>query len=57
MAETIENAIRNRILVLDGAMGTMIQRAGLAEADFRGELFRDLPVRLEGDNDILVPTS
>ena len=46
MAETIENAIRNRILVLDGAMGTMIQRAGLAEADFRGELFRDHPVRL-----------
>lgn len=56
MAETIENAIRNRILVLDGAMGTMIQRAGLGEADFRGELFRDHPVRLEGDNDILVLT-
>ena len=56
MAETIENAIRTRILVLDGAMGTMIQRAGLAEADFRGELFRDHPVRLEGDNDILVLT-
>ena len=56
MAETIETAIRNRVLVLDGAMGTMIQRAGLAEEDFRGDEFRDHPVKLEGDNDILVLT-
>ena len=43
----------DRILVLDGAMGTMIQTFGLGEADFRGELLADHPVDLQGNNDIL----
>ena len=56
MAETIETVIRNRILVLDGATGTMIQRLALTEEDFRGDEFRDHPAKLEGNNDILVLT-
>jgi len=43
----------DRILVLDGAMGTMIQTYGLGEADFRGELLADHSVDLKGNNDIL----
>jgi 5-methyltetrahydrofolate--homocysteine methyltransferase len=42
-----------RILLLDGAMGTMIQRARLAEEDYRGERFRDWPRELKGNNDLL----
>ena len=49
-------AARQRVLVLDGGWGTMIQRRGLAEADFRGEGFADHPVQLKGDNDILCLT-
>lgn len=45
--------MRSRIVYLDGAMGTMLQRERLTEADFRGELFRDHPVDLKGDNDVL----
>jgi len=45
-----------RILVLDGAMGTMVQRYALSEADFRGERFRAHPKDLRGDNDVLVLT-
>jgi 5-methyltetrahydrofolate--homocysteine methyltransferase len=45
-----------RILILDGAMGTMIQRHGLAEADYRGERFADWPSDLKGNNDLLVLT-
>lgn len=41
------------MLVLDGAMGTMIQQYGLAEADFRGERFADSAALLKGNNDIL----
>lgn len=48
--------IKERILLLDGALGTMIQQCGLTEADFRGEEFRNHPVKLEGNNDILVLT-
>ncbi|MFO8150621.1 MAG: homocysteine S-methyltransferase family protein, partial [Trueperaceae bacterium] len=48
--------LRERVLVLDGAMGTMIQRAALAEADFRGERFRDHPRDLRGANDLLALT-
>ncbi|HEY3524434.1 MAG TPA: homocysteine S-methyltransferase family protein, partial [Candidatus Limnocylindrales bacterium] len=44
---------RERILVLDGAMGTMLQRLELSEADYRGERFRDHPTDLRGDVDIL----
>lgn len=48
--------MRQRILVLDGAMGTMIQNAQLNEDDFRGERFADWPVDLKGNNDLLVLT-
>lgn len=53
---SIERIIEERILVLDGAMGTMIQRRDLAEDDFRGDLFGGHPVKLAGDNDLLVLT-
>ena len=45
-----------RILVLDGAMGTMIQQYGLTEADFRGQRFQDAKVLLKGNNDLLCLT-
>ncbi len=48
--------LQRRLLVLDGAMGTMIQRHGLTEADYRGERFRDHPHDLKGNNDLLVLT-
>lgn len=50
----IREALKNRILVLDGAMGTMIQKYSLTEEDFRGERFASHPVPLKGNNDILV---
>lgn len=49
----IYSAIRNRILVLDGAMGTMLQRHNFSEEDFRGERFKDFPHPLKGNNDLL----
>ncbi|MFQ5415593.1 MAG: methionine synthase, partial [Myxococcota bacterium] len=52
----LERLLSERILILDGAMGTMIQAEGLSEADFRGERFADHPVDLQGDNEILVLT-
>jgi 5-methyltetrahydrofolate--homocysteine methyltransferase len=52
----LERLLSERILVLDGAMGTMIQAAGLAETDFRGERFADHPIDLAGDNELLVLT-
>lgn len=42
-----------RILVIDGAMGTMIQQHSLEEEDFRGEEFRDHIINLKGNNDLL----
>jgi 5-methyltetrahydrofolate--homocysteine methyltransferase len=48
--------LRERILVLDGAMGTMVQRHGLEEADYRGTRFADHPSDLKGNNDLLVFT-
>ena len=48
--------LRDRILVLDGAMGTVIQGYGLSEADCRGERFKDWPVDVKGNNDLLVLT-
>jgi 5-methyltetrahydrofolate--homocysteine methyltransferase len=45
--------IKNRILVLDGAMGTMLQRYNFSEEDFRGERFKDFPHSLKGNNDLL----
>ena len=47
------NALRSRILILDGGMGTMIQRLGLSEADYRGDRFRSVPGELKGNNDLL----
>ncbi|MDJ0973829.1 MAG: methionine synthase [Planctomycetota bacterium] len=52
----LEALLQERILLLDGAMGTMIQKAGLEEADFRGERFADHPHDLQGNNDLLVLT-
>ncbi|MGB9852197.1 MAG: methionine synthase [Candidatus Kapaibacteriota bacterium] len=53
---TLKQLLSERILVLDGAMGTMIQKHRLNESDFRGELFRNHPTNLKGNNDILVLT-
>jgi 5-methyltetrahydrofolate--homocysteine methyltransferase len=49
----LETALQQRILVLDGAMGTMIQAEGLQEADYRGERFADHGSDLKGNNDLL----
>jgi 5-methyltetrahydrofolate--homocysteine methyltransferase len=50
---TIESLLKQRILILDGAMGTMIQKHHLEEDDFRGERFKDWPSNLKGNNDLL----
>ena len=50
---TIQQEIKSRILVLDGAMGTMLQRHNFSEDDFRGEKFKDFPHPLKGNNDLL----
>lgn len=52
----LHDILKERILVLDGAMGTMVQRCGLGEEDFRGDRFAEHPVMLKGNNDILVLT-
>ena len=52
----MQQQINERILVLDGAMGTMIQRYNLSEADFRGERFKDVRGQLKGNNDLLCLT-
>lgn len=49
----IHKALEERILVLDGAMGTMLQAYKFTEADFRGERFKDYPSPLQGNNDLL----
>ncbi|MGC6487104.1 MAG: methionine synthase, partial [Planctomycetota bacterium] len=53
---TLEELLSRRILIVDGAMGTMLQRHRLTEADFRGERFADHGSDLQGNNDILVLT-
>ena len=53
---TLDEALSRRILILDGAMGTMIQSLGLDEAGFRGDRFRDHAIDLQGNNDLLVLT-
>ena len=55
-AAALPALMKQRILVLDGAMGTMVQRWKLSEADFRGTRFADHPVDLQGNNDLLVLT-
>src|SRR5688572_14253951 len=49
----IEDILKERILIIDGAMGTMIQRHTLEEADFRGERFKNHAFPLKGNNDVL----
>ena len=51
--ESLKRSLEERILVLDGAMGSMIQGYGLEETDFRGTLFKDHPSELQGDNELL----
>ncbi|MBF1217797.1 MAG: homocysteine S-methyltransferase family protein, partial [Haemophilus parainfluenzae] len=52
----LKQALDQRILILDGAMGTMIQKYKLTEADFRGERFKESAVDLRGNNDLLTLT-
>ncbi len=53
----IKELIKEKILVLDGAMGTMIQKYKLKEEDFRGQAYKDHPVNLKGNNDLLSLTN
>ncbi|MDR5902095.1 methionine synthase [Halomonas icarae] len=53
---TLIECLAERILMLDGGMGTMLQNAGLSEDDFRGARFTDWPSDLKGNNDLLVLT-
>ena len=53
---TLDRLLAERILILDGATGTMIQRHPLEEADFRGDRFAEHPLPLRGNNDLLVLT-
>lgn len=52
----LNEEVRKRILVLDGAMGTMIQQYNLTEEDFRGKRFAELPGQMKGNNDLLCLT-
>src|SRR3974390_713776 len=54
--EALEERASERILILDGAMGTMIQRHKFTEEDFRGERFKDHHKDLRGNNDLLILT-
>ncbi len=56
MTKSIARELEQRVLVLDGAMGTMIQRYNLEERDFRGDRFPDHPCDLKGNNDLLCLT-
>ncbi|TYK40615.1 methionine synthase [Bacteroides pyogenes] len=56
MKKTITQLVPERILILDGAMGTMIQQYKLEEKDFRGERFAHIPGQLKGNNDLLCLT-
>ncbi|MES2778109.1 MAG: homocysteine S-methyltransferase family protein [Bacteroidota bacterium] len=51
--KTLQQCLSERILVIDGAMGTMIQRHKLQEADYRGERFKDWHTDVQGNNDLL----
>ena len=52
-AEALRDLLAQRILVLDGAWGTMLQRQGLEDADYRGQRFKDHPREVAGDPDLL----
>ena len=49
----IREVLKDRILVLDGAMGSLIQEYKLSDADYRGEQFKDFPHEVKGNNDML----
>src|SRR5258705_335729 len=51
--ERLQELLRQRLVIIDGAMGTMIQTHALDEAAFRGERFRDWPRDVKGNNDLL----
>ena len=51
--EDLKKVLSERILIMDGAMGTMIQQEKLTEDDFRGDLFKKHPDELKGNNDLL----
>ena len=53
MGSRLNDIIKERVLILDGAMGTKIQAYGLGEADFRGNRFKDIAGQLKGNNDVL----
>ena len=57
MKNNIAEVVARRILILDGAMGTMIQKYHLSEQDFRGERFVDQPGQMKGNNDLLCLTA
>ncbi len=52
-AQALPETLKQRIVILDGAMGTMIQRFKLSEADYRGERFKDFPRDVKGNNELL----
>ena len=52
-AAALPDTLKQRIVILDGAMGTMIQRFKLTEADYRGERFKDFPKDVKGNNELL----
>ena len=54
--DQINKIMKERIMVIDGAMGTAVQKYKLTEEDFRGERFKDHSHDLKGNNDILVIT-
>ena len=55
--QALQQALKERILILDGGMGTMIQSYKLDEADYRGTRFADWPSDVKGNNDLLLLTS
>ena len=52
----LRDILKEKILILDGAMGTNIQKYNLSEADYRGEIFKNHPIDLKGNNDVLALT-
>ena len=55
-AQNLPEILKQRIVVLDGAMGTMIQRYKLTESDYRGERFNDHHIDVKGNNELLILT-
>ena len=55
--KTIQDLVRERVLILDGALGTMIQKYNLTEEQFRGGRFMEQPGQMKGNNDLLCLTA